>query len=124
MKTTSGVSFWQWAVVFGAMAAAIGITEKIGVSQKWQDVAVFTTILFSTVALMLKRFWRFGSFWVWLFLLLAVHLSVLEMVLKSIQIGRFGIPGLVMTAITFMEAIVMAALIPKFVRAATEHRNS
>ena len=39
----------EWIVLFGLAALAIAITETIDLSQKWDDVSVFTVVLFSVL---------------------------------------------------------------------------
>jgi len=107
MKKQQYLSLWQWCVVLGATAAAVAITEKIGIVQAWQDIIVFTSLLFATVIVILRPYWKSPYFWIGLLLILIVHLWSANLILDSFPPGRFGLPSVLMGGVSFVEALVI-----------------
>ena len=62
MSTQNKFGVWGWVAVFSIGGAVVLITESIGIHQKWEDVVVFTVLLFTTLILLYRACW--GSPWV------------------------------------------------------------
>jgi hypothetical protein len=114
LRRNSNLRWWYWLFVFGATALAVGICEILNVPQKWEDIIASTVILFTTVAVVLKRFWQYGAFWGGLSGFLVLHLIAANVILASMPIGSSGIPGLVMMGVTYVEALLIGGLLRKF----------
>jgi hypothetical protein len=98
---------WSLLIVFATSGAAVAITEFSGVSGKWEDVIVFTVLLFTGLILLCRTRWRTWEFWRNLVLTFALHAVAVGVIFQTVSIGPRGIPGLVMTAITMVEGVLI-----------------
>src|SRR5437588_12054727 len=93
----------EWGILFGVAAAAIAVTESIGMSQKWEDAIVFTTVLFTTITVVLRKLWGNRTFWRNLFLLLALHTFIVSIAVQSSTAGSTGFPKLLLILLAMCE---------------------
>jgi hypothetical protein len=115
MQTNTGknITIWEWIAIFGLASIAIGITEVVDVSQKWEDVIVFTVVLFSAVMLTLRDLWKNPDFWRDLIPLFTVHITVFSILARLVPLGRFGFPKLVLIAGGMIEGFLIIAILWK-----------
>jgi hypothetical protein len=113
MSTQNKFGVWGWVAVFSIGGAVVLITESIGIHQKWEDVVVFTVLLFTTLILLYRACWGSRSFWLKLLLIFILHAIGTTIILQSVPIGSHGIPGLLMTAITMVEGVCFIVLLDR-----------
>jgi hypothetical protein len=113
MPKANNFGAWSWVAVSAACIAAVAITEFTGLQGKWEDVIVFTVLLFSMLILLYRSRWGNKSFWFKLLLIFIVHVVATAICLHSVTISPHGIPGLLMTAITMAEAIAVIVLLDR-----------
>lgn len=111
MADTNEVGVWSWVTIFAACCAAIAITEYAGVQQKWEDVIIFTVLLFTMLVLVFRPDWRRKSFWWELLMVFVLHAIAATVILQSVAIGPHGIPGLLMTGITIVEGMFIVVIL-------------
>ncbi len=104
---------WEWVVLFGLAVLAIAVTEIVGLSQKWQDVVVFTIVLFAVVLLVLRQFWRKPALWRNLLPLFVLHVTAFVILAQSLPLGRFGFPKLPLILGGMAEGILIIAVLWK-----------
>src|SRR4029077_15653460 len=95
---TAGKHFttMELVILCGTTAAAVVATEFMRLSQTWEDAAVYTTMLFSTVILVLRPAWSRVQFWRNLLPIFGLHTLFLIVVVQAFPLGRFGIPKLLL----------------------------
>jgi len=103
----------EWIILFGTTAAAIVVTEFLRLSQKWEDVVVYTVMLFATVILVLRPAWTRVQFWLNLLPIFALHALGSIVLVQSFPLGRFGIPKLVLIPIGMVEGLFVLAFLWK-----------
>lgn len=106
-------TFWQWAILFGLLAAAIVASEVIGLKQKWEDGIVYTVVLFAVVIMALRSAWGRPRFLQNLAFLFALHLVGMIILLSALPLGTFGIPKLVWGMACVAEALFVASVLWK-----------
>lgn len=104
---------WEWITLFGVAVVAIASTEVIGLSQKWEDVVVFTVVLFAVVLLVLRQFWRNPAFWRNLLPLFALHITAFVVLAQTLPLGRFGFPKLPLILGGMAEGVLILAVLWK-----------
>ena len=104
---------WSWVAVSVACIAAIGVTELAGLQGKWEDILVFTVLLFATLILLYRPRWGSKSFWWKLLMIFVLHAIAAAVVLQSVQVGPHGIPGFLLTGVTMAEAIFVIILLDR-----------
>jgi hypothetical protein len=97
---------WRTVAVFLAAGLAVAITEVGGLSGKWEDAVVFTVILFASLTLLYRSSWSELHFWRILLFTFVLHTLVVAVFFRNL-IGSHGVPGLVMTAVTTIEGILI-----------------
>lgn len=115
MKQTNEISWWQWGTVCLVGVAAIASSELMRFSPKWEDGAVLTTTVFTTVIVLSKRLWSHLSFWAVLVGLPVIHLIVANVILSNISNGRIGIPAIPFITIAYAEAPILMVILFKIV---------
>jgi hypothetical protein len=113
MAKANEFGIWSWVAVSVASVAAVAITEFAGLRGKWEDVVVFTVLLFTMLILIYRQCWGSVSFWRKLLLVFIVHAVAATIILQSVTIGPQGIPGLLMTAVTIAEAVIVIVLLDR-----------
>jgi hypothetical protein len=113
MANAGEFGIWEWVGVCAACGAAVAITEYAGLRGKWEDVIVFTVLLFVMLILLYRPRWGTISFWWKLFLIFVLHVVATTIILQSVPIGPHGIPGLLMTVITMAGALVVIVLLDR-----------
>jgi|SRR5450631_2641090 len=106
-------TIWEWLTIFGATAAAVAITEFVGLSQKWEDATVYTAMLFAVVVTALRPAWGRPVFWRSLLLVFVAHVIALIVVIQALPWGRFGIPKLMLLPAGVIEGLLIAAVVWK-----------
>jgi hypothetical protein len=113
MAKANEFGIWSWVAVSVACGAAVVITEFTGLRGKWEDVIVFTVLLFTMLILLYRQRWGSLSFWWKLLLIFVLHAVAATIILQSVLIGPHGIPGLPMIAITMAEAVFFIVLLDR-----------
>jgi hypothetical protein len=113
MQRDTGKDFtaWEWIVLFGLAAVAIAITERIGLSQKWEDVIVFTVLLFSVLLVTLRQLWNNPGFWRNLLLAFAAHVFAVAVLVRVLPAWRFGFPKLVLIVVGMLEGLLLLGVL-------------
>jgi hypothetical protein len=114
---------WSWVAVSATTGAAVAITEFGGLRGKWEDVIVFTVLLFTLLALVYRSRWGRAAFWGKFLLTLTAHVVAVGVVLQSLPIGPRGIPSLVMMAVMMAEAVLIVVLWDRGAGKSKRHRS-
>jgi hypothetical protein len=109
--TDKDFTVWEWMVLFVLAAVAIAITERIGLSQKWEDVIVFTVVLFSVLLMTLRQLWNNPAFWRNLALVFAAHVFAVAILVPVLPTGRFGFPKLVLIVVGMLEGLLILGVL-------------
>jgi len=103
----------EWIILFGTTAAAVVATEFMRLSQTWEDAAVYTTMLFATVILVLRPAWNRVQFWRNLLPIFGLHTLFLIVLVQAFPLGRFGIPKLFLIPVGMIEGLLILAFLWK-----------
>jgi peptidoglycan/LPS O-acetylase OafA/YrhL len=106
-------TFWQWAILFGLLSAAIVVSEVSGFKQEWEDGVVYTVVLFAVVIMALRPAWGRRRFLKNLAFLFALHVVGMIVLLSVVPLGRFGVPKLVWGMACIAEALLIASVLWK-----------
>ena len=121
MKIAGGkkLTFWEWVIVFGAVAAAIAASSVAGLSPKWEHAFVYTVIVFATVIIVLRPAWGRPAFWRGLTIVFLVHISGTSLITQALPPENRGIRGLPLIAACIVEGLLIVSILWK-----TSHRRS
>jgi hypothetical protein len=75
MAKVNEFGIWSWVAVSVACGAAVAITEFAGLRGKWEDVIVFTVLLFAMLISLYRPRWGSMSFWWKLLLIFILHFT-------------------------------------------------
>lgn len=103
----------EWIIIFGLGGIALAITGFIGVSQKWEDIIVFSIGLFTVLLITLRELWKAPAFWRNLLIIVAAHFIVLTILAQVLPLGRFGFPKLVLIAGGLLEGFLILSFLSK-----------
>jgi hypothetical protein len=117
--TEKDFTFGDWVIVFGLAAIAVTVTEIIGLTQKWEDVIVFTVMLFTVVLLVLHELWRNPAFWRNLLPIFGMHIVAFALLAQVLPLGQSGFPKLPLSAAMMAEGVLILAVLYKRVRGGT-----
>src|SRR6185437_15762056 len=112
-------TLWEWVILFGLAAVAVTVTDIMGLSNKWEDVVVFTVVLFTVVLLALHELWRHPAFWRTLLPIFAMHIVGFALLAQVLPLGRFGFPKLPLVASMLPEGVLIGAVLWKKVHGGT-----
>jgi hypothetical protein len=101
----------QWALLFGLGAAAIAISEGVGLQQKWQDGVLYTVGLFAVIIMALRPAWGRPRFWHNVAFLFVLHVAGTIFVLSTLPLGRFGVPKLIWSMALIAEGFLLAGIL-------------
>jgi hypothetical protein len=113
VKGNKRFTFWQWAILFGLLAAAVIASEVMGLKQKWEDGIVYTVMLFAVVIMALRSAWSRPRFLQNLAFLFALHVVGVIVLLSALPLGKFGVPKLVWGMACIAEALLIASVLWK-----------
>lgn len=102
---------WEWITLVAVAGAAIFATEASGISQKWEDVVVFTAVLFAVVLLTLRELWKAPSFWWNLLPVFALHVIAFAILAEVLPLGRFGFPKIPLTLGCMVEGVLILSVL-------------
>ncbi len=103
----------EWIIIVGFVAIAVVITELVGLPQKWENVIVYTVLVFSVVIMALRPAWGRNAFWKTLFQIFFLHCLAVVVVAQSLPPGSEGPHGLPLTAAGMAEGVLIAGVLWK-----------
>ena len=112
-RETVNFTTWEWVILFGLAAVAIAMTQVIGLNQKWEDVVVFTVVLFGVVLVTLRQLWKNPAFWRSLLPIFALHAIALTILAQVLPLGNSGFPKLPLIVGGMLEGILILAVVWK-----------
>jgi hypothetical protein len=107
------INVMRWAAIFGVVVVAVTITEVVGLTQNWQNAAIYTVILFTALIFALRPAWVHRTFWEDLAAIFVLHLLaviVLEQGFPSAAKDFHGIPS---TIALMVEGLIIASILWK-----------
>ena len=107
MKSTTK----EWLLIFIGIGAATLAGTLLGLSWKWRDALVYTTLVFAAVLLALRPAWGKQGFWRDFSLIFALHSLIVVLLVQGLPIGPEGFPGLVLTIVGVLESLAVAGLL-------------
>jgi hypothetical protein len=107
MANSNELGIWSWIIIILACAASVVLSELGGLRGKWEDIIVFTTLLFSILLFLYRPLWRTRSFWQIFVVTFIIHAVAISVVLRVQLKNSTAASGLLMTAITMLEALLI-----------------
>jgi hypothetical protein len=114
---------FEWAVIIGFAAVAIVVADLLGLHDKWNDVFVYTVVLFGVVLLALRPAWGRRTFWTNAIVALSLHLVAVIIVVQALPVSMARLPWLVLIGIGMLEGLLLAGLLWKGARKGTTTRG-
>ena len=111
-----GFRFWEWIVIFGALAAGIAITARLSIRQGVSDIVIYTIVVFTVVLLALRQAWQSLTFWTSLLIAFCFHTIAAVIVLNIGRLRNQRFTGLPLIVVGVVEGLSIAAFVWKRVR--------
>jgi hypothetical protein len=113
MRVAALTKFTRLAILFGLGVASVGISEGMGLQQKWEDGVVYTVVLFTVLTTVLRPAWGRVLFWRNLALVFALHVLGTIFLLSTLPLGRYGVPKLIWSVALLVEGLILASILWK-----------
>jgi ABC-type uncharacterized transport system permease subunit len=113
MRVAALTRVTRLAILFGLAAAAVAISERVGLQQQWEDGVVYTVALFTVLITVLRPAWSRLHFWRNLALLFVLHVAGTVFVLSTVPLGKYGVPKLVWSIALMVEGLMLATVLWK-----------
>ncbi len=90
------VTTGEWLVFSCVVITAVVAGKVAHVAPKWQDVLVYTVIVFTSVLIALRPAWHKVVFWAWLLPIFLAHTLAIYFITRALPPASEGLQGLLL----------------------------